>query len=235
MVAKAENLLKFTVHVHIAEECLKTRRALTRGVASLRQLTGLHFFHNANTVIPEKKRVHYSGTNLGSVVGPVEYESWGSSWKLSLDTKKLMYAENRKPVGGRSDGTEIGDSEEDDDHFDDDSDKPKFTTPVVGGGRGSGAQRGGQVVEPVFWHQLPSHFYKDLFVSYWGKTIIDLTAGGGLAAQAALELQLGYTGFAFTDEHRQLLTDRLTDPGIQSKSILCACTRAYTWRRSDAV
>ena len=133
-----------------------------------------------------------------------------------------MWGENRKAVGGRSDGTEIGDDDDDNDDDDDgadhDSEKPKFTTPVVGGGRGSGSQRAGQSVEPVFWHQLPTKFYKDLFVSYWGKTIIDLTAGGGLAAQAALELQLGYTGFAFTDEHRQLLTDRLTDPGTRTNN-----------------
>ena len=156
------------------------------------------------------------------MVGPVEYESWDHSWKLPIDTKKVLYAENRKAVGGRSDGTEIGDDDDDNDDDDDvadhESDKPKFTIPVVGGGRGSGAQRAGQSVEPVFWHQLPGKFYKDLFLSYWGKTIIDLTAGGGLAAQAALELQIGYTGFAFTDEHRALLTDRLTDPGTRTNN-----------------
>ena len=213
LVAKAENMAKFPVHVHISEECLKARRALRRGVASLKQLTNLHFFHNALTIIPERNRIHYVGTNLGSVVGPVHYEDWASSWKLSLDTKKGLYGDNRKPVGGRSDGDAGGESDEDEEMVDAQDDvRPKFETPIVGAGRGSGHNRVGQVVEPVFWHQFPTNFYKDLMASYWAKSVIDLTPGGGLAAQAAMEMQIGYTGMVFTEEHRSLLVDRLTAP-----------------------
>lgn len=189
------------------------------GIASIKQLTSLHFFHTSATVIPEKNRRCYMGSNLGSVISDVKYEDWQSAWKLSLETKKSMYGpENRKPVGGRSDGQVFGDdlvdeeAEEDDDMGDED--RPKFKVPVVGGGRGSGSRSSAEV-EPAFWFQMPMMFYTELMASYWAKQVIDCTPGSGNAALASLELQVAYLGISFNEAHRKLLTEHLADEVLQ--------------------
>ena len=192
------------------------------GIANIKQLTSLHFFHTSATVIPEKNRRCYMGSNLGSVISDVTYEDWQSAWKLSLETKKSMYGpENRKPVGGRSDGQVFGmsddlvvdeEAEEDDDMGDED--RPKFKVPVVGGGRGSGSRSSAEV-EPAFWFQMPIMFYTELMASYWAKQVIDCTPGSGNAALASLELQVAYLGISFNEAHRKLLTEHLTDEVLQ--------------------
>ena len=216
MVAKAENMMKLQINIYLSEETLKQRRALTRGVGSLKQLTALHLYHHANTIIPERARTEYPGSNLGSVLGPVAYEEWGDSWKLSLNQKRSIYGEHRAAVGGRSDGTEPGDDADADD--DDDrvahDDPPVFSQPLVGAGRGHGA-RPGSAVEPAFWFQFPEKFYMELISSFWAKKIIDLTPGSGCAAMGALNKQVGYLGVCFNDDHRRLLTEHLVDKVLQ--------------------
>lgn len=218
VAAKAEQMSKHTVHIFWAEENLKQRRALTRrGVASLKQLSCLHYFHNVATCIPEVPRKFFPGSNQGSVLGPMHYEAWTDSWKLSLEAKKALYGpENRRPVGGRSDGTTPhGDDDEDDPEDDaqpmDDTWRPTFPMPLVGGGRGSGHGRPDGTLEPAFWHQLPVNFYKEVMVSTGASCVLDCTPGSGNAALAALDLQVGYLGICFNEEHRKLLQAHLVE------------------------
>ena len=212
VVAKSENMQRLQVNILLSEETLKLRRALTRGVGSLKQLTTLNIYHNSSSVLPEKKRVSYPGTNLGSVLGPVDYDTWEDAWKLTLDGKKALYGEHRKQVGGRSDGTEAGD-DDDDTGADADLEQaecPTFQQPLVGAGRGHGGRPGGSV-EPAFWFQFPEIFYRELYSSYFARKVIDVTPGSGVAALAALFLQLGYLGICFSEDHRRLLTENLVD------------------------
>ena len=217
LVAKAENMMKLQINIYLSEDTLKQRRALTRGVGSLKQLTTLHLYHHANTTIPERGRTEYPGTNLGSVLGPVVYEDWSDSWKLSLNQKRSLYGEHRQAVGGRSDGTEPGDDDDADDDEDcraAQDDPPVFSQPLVGAGRGHGARQG-SAMEPAFWFQFPEKFYMEIISSFWAKKIIDLTPGSGCAAMGALHKQVGYLGLCFNDDHRRLLTDHLIDKVLQ--------------------
>lgn len=116
-VAKLENLRKLTCSVLLAEDGLKERRSRVRGVASLKQLTGLHAYMNTDTVVPEKTRAVYGGTNMGDVLGPVGFEKWEQAWKLTPADKLLLYGDNRRAVGGRNPGDD-GDSDSDDDDDD---------------------------------------------------------------------------------------------------------------------
>ena len=214
VLSRAERLTKIITHLCLTEDSLKKRRCLTRGVASLRQLQSMHFFANQSTTIPEKGRIYYPGTNLGNVLTNVSFEDWQDAWKLTLDEKKALYGpENRKPVGGRSDGTVPGENEDDEsnDELAKVEDAPKFSVPaVVGAGRGSGL-RPGTEVEPVFWFQFPVCFFRELLSSCFAKQVIDFTPGSGNCALAALDHGTGYLGFCFNEEHRKQVLARLAN------------------------
>ena len=212
-VCQAENLTRVTTNLLIAEGSLKDRRLKVQGISSLKQLSGLHLFMNGNTVAPDKNRAIYSGTNLGDVIGPISYDSWQDSWKLPIDVKVKLYGENRRAVGGRSDGRDGGmddDFDEEDAGADEAADaeaeasKPTFNLPMVGAGRGK-ASREKTAVEPVAWHSLPADFYHELATSYYGKIIIDLTPGAGnCALHCALKSGMGYLGICFRGDRAQL-------------------------------
>ena len=55
--SRREHVAKNSVHVLMAESCLKERRGRLRsGVAALKQLAGLHCFTNMETVVPTVER-----------------------------------------------------------------------------------------------------------------------------------------------------------------------------------
>ena len=66
---------------------------------------------NEETNVPELPRTHYSGTNMGDVLGPVSYDRWENSWKLPIGMKRNMYGARRRPVGGLTDGLGVDTSE----------------------------------------------------------------------------------------------------------------------------
>ena len=65
---------KMITYLLLDEASLKMRRRKTRGIATLHQLNGIHKWTDAETNIPELPRIHYSGTNMGDVLGPVSYD-----------------------------------------------------------------------------------------------------------------------------------------------------------------
>ena len=114
-VAKQEGLGKISISVILAEKGLKERRSKVRGVGTLKQLVGLHCFHNKQTILPETDRKHFSGSNTGDALGPVAFVPWSSSWKLPVPDKRLLYGDNRRQVGGRAPGNTGCDDEDEDD------------------------------------------------------------------------------------------------------------------------
>ncbi len=206
-------------NVLFSEECLVERRCAVHGISALRQIAGLHIFRNVETTIPTKPHVVYAGTNTGDVIGPVSFTPWADTWKLPLETKINIYGENRRAVGGRSDGTAPGDDvEEDDDSvLDDDEEggsetaRPAYSVPIVGAGRGKPG-RDKVAVEPVAWHTMPVEFYKEVVSSYHGKLVIDLSPGVGNFALHCVEQGVGYLGICFAgEEHKTMLMEHLID------------------------
>ena len=149
----------------------------------------MHIYKINSTIIPQKERVKFAGTNLGDMLGPVKFQAWQNTWKLSPDAKKELYRENRREVVSivyRTIGChclhfaiaplsimlpshipEVGgrnpgdDSDEDScDGLDLDEQQPVFTKP--------GNQSA--VVQPVHWHQ----FDEDTNLTHMSSTICNL-------------------------------------------------------------
>ena len=75
---------------------VQERRSKLRGFAVLKQLIGMHIYKINSTVIPQKERVKYGGTNLGDMLGPVKLEPWQHTWKLTPEAKNSLYGDNRR-------------------------------------------------------------------------------------------------------------------------------------------
>ena len=210
VIARQEGLVGTVTHVQVSERSLKERRQKVRGVCSLNQLQGMNRFRNVSTVIPEVPHKKYEGSNLGNVIGPVPLEKWADSWKLPVEEKRELYGEWRRAVGGRTQGAEPKNSDDDSDDIDDDVDGEQPTIPSWQ------MPRAGKLVdyEPVFWWAFPSEFYEEIISGGFAKHIIDTTPGPGHAAIACLEHEppLSYLGICMaTTDHKLKLKEHLVD------------------------
>ncbi len=212
-VCKLENLKKLSTQILLSEDGLKERRSRVRGVGALKQLTGLHAFMHAETSIPERSRCVYAGSNLGDVMGPVSFEKWEDSWKLTPDSKKVLYGDNRRAVGGRNPGDD-GEEEEDDDEPEvdeqpDDAERPVFQLENK------------CKVEPVFWWSFPSLYYKEVKHTYYARRIVDMSPGAGnfLIATWDDTPPTPYIGVCFGEDHQKMLMEHLVDEYLKKMSV----------------
>ena len=202
---------KKQLFVMLSEDCLKKRRARVRGAATLHQVEFLYMISREPLVLPEKKRIHYNGTNKGDLVGFVNLPEWESTWALTFDDKKKLYGKHRVAVGGPT-----GDDDDDDEDVDmgqpDDADTPptiatSSSTTVTTAPTG----RLGSNVEPVFYQAMPVEFYDDLMSSCFLSDVIHLTVGDGAAAKAALIRRVNFFGVCLSENHVEQLYTHLTD------------------------
>ena len=162
-------------------------------------------------VMPEKKRIHYNGTNKGDLVGFVSLPEWESTWALTFDDKKKLYGKHRVAVGGPT-----GDDDDDDEDVDmgqpDDADTPPtVATPSSTTVTTAPTGRLGSNVEPVLYQAMPVEFYDDLMSSCFLSDVIHLTAGDGAAAKAALIRRVNFFGVCLSENHVEQLYTHLTD------------------------
>ena len=113
---------KKQLFVMLSEDCLKQRRARVRGAATLHQVEFLYACSREPLALPEKKRLHYDGTNKGDLVGVVALPSWERAWALTFDEKKKLYGKHRVAVGGPTAGSADPDDDDEDDAHDGDDD-----------------------------------------------------------------------------------------------------------------
>jgi hypothetical protein len=66
------------------------------------------------------------------------------------------------------------------------------------------------VLEPVFYNHSPVLFYENMYSLLIAQTVIDLSAGPGEAAKAALRTKTSYLGICLTDAHLVKLYRYLT-------------------------
>lgn len=139
----------------------------------------------------------------------------GATWKLPFGVKKKLFGEHRVAVGGNIPGAEVPEhdlpplsSEAFGEDVMEDSlsgiDKLQFQT-----GRGPSHVRTDESEEVVFFHAWPTQLYRELIHSYSAVALIDLTAGAGNAARAAMQMNTLYCGVCLTDVHRNLLQQRM--------------------------
>jgi hypothetical protein len=67
-----------------------------------------------------------------------------------------------------------------------------------------------ETLEPVFYNHFPLQFYENMYSLFLAETVIDLSAGPGEAAKAALRTKTSYLGICLTDAHLVKLYRYLT-------------------------
>ena len=70
-------------------------------------------------------------------------------------------------------------------------------------------------MEPVFYHSMSQHLWAELLYDFGVGAVIDLTAGDGAVAMAALRAGCPYTGVTLTDPHTTELRKYLHKTAFQ--------------------
>ena len=188
----AMSLKKFCRQLRI--ECMESsvaeRRAYCRrGVASLKSNECICIVAGDVPRLPQKKRRFFSGTNLGSSIVDVPLATQKEIWHLPRDEKKELYGKYQVPVGGKESDAE--DYEEEDDEAES---GPGGSTPKK-------ARVDPKESVPVFYWQPSGMLCDEMIWMYSAVGIIDLTAGSGQWALAALRNSIPYFGMVLTPVH----------------------------------
>ncbi len=231
------NLKEHPVFVVATEQSLKIRHRHARAPCAMRQVQMLYLLTGRKSLLcPRRARLHMDGSNRGNTIHPVVMPTWFKStcWVMSVEKKKLLYGDARYAVGGKSaNGEDDGGLDEDEvaemeeaEWEEDGGERPTNAPPhckqeqlpngfealKASQGRGKGGpQRANSNEEPVFFHAKPENYYSELFHSYYVGRVIDLTAGDGAAAMAAMKSKppVPYLGLCLTEAHEELLRERL--------------------------
>lgn len=90
------------------EKSLADRRQRCKGVASIQQVENMYLISSGQLSLPERPRLHYAGSNLGNVVGPVVLQK--SEWTATVkDKRDTIYTKRFRPPVGKK--TEAQDGE----------------------------------------------------------------------------------------------------------------------------
>lgn len=138
-----------------------------------------------NLAVPERQRLHYSGSNRQGIIGPVALPAWEDGWQVDAELKKTIYGSNRVAVGGATE--ELAD--------------PANLSDTRGRGKPFHKPGGSGSNEPFTYQSMGRVFYEELIHSLNLKGIIDLSFGDGLFAKACISLRVPYFGVAMTDAH----------------------------------
>ena len=182
-----------SLHVIYEPESLLKRYSRVKGFMTHSSLetvkvVAASFPASLNTPRPRK---YYGGTTALNAICNVPVPSRDDQWCLAWGDKKLVMAGSMIPVGGRATGAD-----------DDDDDPP--------------ARRTDATVEPVFFHSMSPHLWSELLYDFEVGAVIDLTAGDGAVAMAALRAGCAYTGVTLTDAHAVELRKHLHKTAFQA-------------------
>jgi len=188
-------------HMHIvyeAESILK-RYCRVKGFMTHSSLENVKvvagsFPASLNTPRPRK---HYKGTTALNVISDVPVPPREEQWCLTWAQKKDILAGSQIPAGGRVSSS--GNS-----FKCDDEDEPPARA------------RKDPTVEPVFFHSMSPHLWSELLYDFVVGAVIDLTAGDGAAALAALRAGLAYTGVTLSAAHSTELRKYLYTAALQA-------------------
>ena len=144
-----------------------------------------------------RARKHYKGTTALNVISDVPVPARDEQWCLTWAQKKEILAGSLIPVGGRvSSSGNLG-------KWDDEDEPPAQA-------------RKDSTLEPVFFHSMSPHLWSELFYDFEVGVVIDLTAGDGAAALAALRAGLTYTGVTLSAAHSTELRKYLYMAALQA-------------------
>lgn len=72
-------------------------------------------------------------------------------------------------------------------------------------------QRAGNNFEPFHHHQMPGSLYSMFLKELKAGSVVDMGACQGTLALECIKLKVPYTGVAFSDQHAEMLTERLIE------------------------
>ena len=224
--AKVKNFSK-VYYLNYDEACVRARRRATRtchGLQLMEMLCVYSGVHLTLTSRPRKILRDCTKTNSGNTIGLVRYELWKNSWKMTWAKKQDVFGDMfRVEVGGKTDADAsavnedadavlAGDEEANEAEEDGEKEEPVLeglSQYQVNPGRSNKPTRNPDTKEVVFLHALNQSFYEELVHSFELKSMVDATAGPGLAAMACMEAGINYTGVCFTKFHCQQLRAHL--------------------------
>ncbi|CAK9103051.1 Uncharacterized protein SCF082_LOCUS48147 [Durusdinium trenchii] len=171
-----------------------------------------HVYYNGGSTIVHKKNVHFAGTNMGDVLGPIDLPALQNLPKLKVKDKKEFWGTRRRAVGGKTGSdsdSEGSESEGEDEEAEAATTIGDLTTlPGVGAGRGAKGLSD-EIVQPVSYHQLPSTVMESFMHSYSAINTIDMTPGTGDAAISAVLMNSGYVGVCHSEAQKEFILVRL--------------------------
>jgi hypothetical protein len=192
-IPKAERRLTLVY----AEDGAARRRQLVRGTGSVKQREGMLVLTRTKPKMIRRKRLHFEGTSAGDTIGNIPAPE--DEWQLTVAKKRLLYAHYRVDVGGK----EGSDDDDDDEEAEAAAEPPAKKKRVVP------LKKDDEELETVFYFQPALGLVEELLHLSQAKAVIDLTAGAGVWALAAVENNLPYFGLVLTDTHLTELTTYL--------------------------
>ena len=216
--SKVDKLFTKKLFLTISEKSLRSRRHATKSCHALNQLEIVHILTGHKLVLPKKKRLaikENSQTNRGNSIGPVPLCQWSKAWQLPAATKKAIFQNSRRAVGGPVDqhaettatDTTAGDMSEN--SGDDDGDVHSGLAQFIGDARSNKkAEKDDTFV--VFFHAPHELIVDELVEHLCAGGAIELYAGTGVLALVMIKRRCHYTGLTFNDAHSSELLVYLT-------------------------
>ena len=164
----------------LAQDGLEEKKKKARGV--MNQVMTLHILSSKSFIkmVPERKHLKFPGTSRGNCLAWVTPPPAAESWTTTYENKKVIYGAAK--IFG-SDAASSGDAEKE--------------------------ERKNSDVEPLFYNFLPQSLYQNHLSSYSVAAVLDLSAGQGELAKAALEKRIPYVGLCFSEAHALQLKGEL--------------------------
>ena len=172
------------VYLHTSEKSTMARGGRAQGVGSIDQVEFVQVVTKSSLAVPEVQRKHYTATNHGNCMGPVELCEWGDAWHVPIPAKRAMLGSRRVAVGGPLDGGGT------------DNIPPE---PIKND------------MVPFSYHELPVSVYEEWLLDLNCAGVIDLTVSSGHFAMAAVTHHIPYVGICYSEQHKKALSQRLYD------------------------
>ena len=138
--------------------------------------------HQSNLNLPELEGKHYGGTNRGNAITGVKVPRDEEVWTTTYSEKLDIFGSaGRTKMGGSS------------------------ATAAKCGRQ----KREPETVEPLMFHCWPRDIYEEYINMFAANTVMDLSPGCGICAEACLRNSKGYVGFCWTPVHQMRMEQRL--------------------------
>ena len=173
---------KAAVQILYDEDSINARKTRSRGLLNLCENMYVYTASAAGLDIPKKKRVHLPGSTHGLAIQGAAVPAYDSMFMLPRTEKSKVYGPHGKILAG---GSTPGAA---------DVPRPEFANKA----------------EPLTWHGSDIKLYEEILSSLSVKAVFDATAADATLARACMKLKIAYVGLVWTQDHRSMLTARLT-------------------------